>query len=190
MRIRPGGRPGLQMRWGSNEGVACSPDPSHIRSATVGIWLDASTRKYPESFLLVDRDEYLSRLRFNKWTMDQTGYAVGNVDGKRTSLHRYVMRAEKGEIVDHVNGDKLDNRRCNLRIVTARQNRWNSPGRKGSSRFTGVCWDTGKGIWKAQINANGRFQHLGYFEDEKDAARAYNTAARQAYGEFARLNVL
>jgi len=154
----------------------------------VGVWVDISSPRHPGAVMLVDRDDYLSRVRFTKWTLDGTGYAVAKIGGKKVSLHRILTGAQKGEIVDHIDGDKLNNLRTNLRIVTSRQNRWNSPGRPGTSRYTGVCWDRSKGVWKAQINARGVFRHLGYFTSEEDAARAYNAAAEAAYGDYARLN--
>ena len=114
--------------------------------------------------------------------------ASGSAVARKQSLHRIVAGAVKGQLVDHANGDKLDNRADNLRIVSHRENRWNSPSRGGSSQYLGVCWDKEAGKWRAQINAGGRYRILGRFEHEADAARAYNEAANGAYGEYARLN--
>lgn len=94
-------------------------------------------------------------------------------------------------MVDHRNGDKLDNRTENLRPATIKENNRNKRAqRNGRSGFKGVAWDSTSGRWKAHIYADGKRYVLGYFEDPRDAARAYNEAAPQYHGEFARLNDL
>lgn len=98
------------------------------------------------------------------------------------------MQAVRGQIVDHINGNGLDNRRENLRLATARENALNSRPRKGRSKFKGVYLDTLRGNWYVQIRAKGRGRYVGSFWSELDAARAYNKAALEHYGEFARLN--
>jgi hypothetical protein len=93
-------------------------------------------------------------------------------------------------VVDHRNTDSLDNRRANLRLATHSQNSCNSRRDKSNtySRYRGVSFSKRKGKWFAAIRANGRKLWLGYFDNEIDAARAYDTAARKYHGEFARLN--
>lgn len=92
-------------------------------------------------------------------------------------------------MADHENGDCLDNRRTNLRECTSAQNAQNSASRAGSSsQFKGVTWDRSRGKWMAAIQAEGKARTLGRFDDEAEAARAYDQAARAAYGRFARLN--
>lgn len=92
--------------------------------------------------------------------------------------------------VDHINGDGLDNRRSNLREANAAQNAANAGLRSDSvSGFKGVYPNTAGGLpWKAEIRANGKRRYLGIFGDPATAARAYDAAAREAFGEFARLN--
>jgi hypothetical protein len=155
-----------------------------MHNRTVGVWMDVSTPKHPDTFCLVDRDDWLTRLRFNKWSLDGNGYAVAKIGGRKTLLHRLVTRAKKGQVVDHIDGDRLNNLRSNLRVAGMRENRWNCPGRGGSSACIGVGWRADLGKWRAQI----RKRHLGYFSSELDAARAYNAAAAEVYGEYARLN--
>lgn len=90
-------------------------------------------------------------------------------------------------LVDHINHDGLDNRRSNLRPATTKQNVRNSRSRPGSSQYKGV--DLFRGVkWRATIRVDGKKKHLGLFVDEKDAARAYNKAALELFGEFACLN--
>jgi hypothetical protein len=108
---------------------------------------------------------------------------------KPLSLHREIMNKPKGILVDHKNCDTLDNRRDNLRLATHSQNAQNVPKRKNtSSRFIGVCFNKRYKKWYAFIGYEGKKIWLGSFDNEIDAARAYDAAARKYYGEFARLN--
>ena len=94
-------------------------------------------------------------------------------------------------VVDHINSDSLDNRRSNLRVCTVSQNNMNSAiGRNNKSGYKGVSWDKTNKKWRAGIKAKGKSVSLGSFNSKKDAARAYNEAAKKAYGEFAKLNIL
>ena len=105
------------------------------------------------------------------------------------ALHRLLVDAPLGFHVDHANGNPLDNRRCNLRIVTPRQNSWNRrPRKNAASRFKGVTQRRGK--WRARITIHGVRKELGQFDREEDAAMAYNRAAKEYFGEYARLNDL
>lgn len=101
------------------------------------------------------------------------------------------MNAGKDVLVDHINHNGLDNRKANLRFATCRQNAWNSRkgGNRGASRYKGVQWNKNSKKWQAVIyNNNSRKIYLGFFDDEKAAARAYNEAAQKYHGEFALLN--
>lgn len=92
-------------------------------------------------------------------------------------------------LTDHENGDGLDNRTCNLREANTGSNRMNAAKACGASRFKGVSRNPGTGRpWKASIKEPGRRVHLGYFDDEVEAAMAYDTAAVEAFGNFARTN--
>lgn len=108
-------------------------------------------------------------------------------EGRRQNvlMHRLLAGASDGELVDHVNGDPLDNRRENLRIATARQNSANKAA-AGKSRFLGV-YRSGAG-WRASIHPSRTPIHLGEWDTEELAAAAYNRAAQQIHGSFARLN--
>lgn len=106
------------------------------------------------------------------------------------AMHRQILGLRKGDgvEVDHINGDGLDNRRCNLRIATRAENRRNSGPLGGQSRFIGVCPVSRSSTWRAQIGHDGTTTHLGCFPSEEAAARAYDRAALAYFGEFARLN--
>lgn len=120
---------------------------------------------------------------------DKTFYAqtTVRVDGRQTKryMHGLIMDA-KG--VDHINRNGLDNRRCNLRVCPPRLQMANQGSRGGSSRFKGVTWNKRRGKWCAKIQVRGQWHHLGYFDDELDAARAYDEAALAWHGEYACLN--
>jgi hypothetical protein len=110
------------------------------------------------------------------------------INGKQKYLSRWIMRARRGQIIDHANGDQCDNRRCNLRRVTKAQNAMNSRKRRGrhTSKYRGVCKFNGR--WHATITANGKQRLIGLFDSQKDAARAWNFAAKVLHGEYAQLN--
>ena len=109
--------------------------------------------------------------------------------GKVVAMQNLILPPPEGLFIDHINGDGLDNRRCNLRYVTMRQNNLNSPRRKdGQSRYKGVSYGKASGTWRANIYLGGRQCSLGVFDTEEAAAWAYNNAARDAYGEYAFLN--
>jgi hypothetical protein len=104
-------------------------------------------------------------------------------------MHRLVLSAGPGEIVDHINGNTLDNRRENLRFADIRQNAMNRIKRSGcSSQYKGVSFDSRRKTWRAVIRIRGKFTNLGSFSSEELAARRYDAAARHNFGEFARPN--
>lgn len=119
-------------------------------------------------------------------------YRMYYIDGKAKaqSLHRIITNAKNGDIVDHINGDTLDNRNANLRIVTSSQSAANRKSFDGSSsKYKGVSWDKKSKAWRVQIQLNKKKIALGCsFKNEVDAAIAYNEAAKKYHREFAKLN--
>jgi len=105
-------------------------------------------------------------------------------------LHRLVIGARPGQLVDHVDGNRLDNRRCNLRFATNAENIRNMAVRpdRGQSRFKGVAYRREDGLWRSQIGYQGRRLNLGNFPSEALAAGVYDVAALTLFGRFARLN--
>lgn len=148
-------------------------------------------------FALVSDCDYERASQF-KWSLDVNGYAcrmesyVGS-DGKRKRrkvlLHRFILDAPPHLQVDHIDHDKLDNRRQSLRLVTRTQNRANSrPRRNSSSRYKGVHWHKRDQCWCVMLRTNGVKYWIGTFQDEVDAARAYDRKARELIGAYAYLN--
>jgi hypothetical protein len=143
---------------------------------------------------LID-DEDFERVSKFKWSALKdcgTWYAVGYTRGshatrKAMKLHRFILNAPPGVMVDHRNRDGLDNRRENIRFATCSQNTANSLGWSASG-YKGVSWHKRHKKWIAHVMKDQRLIHLGYFDDKGEAAQAYNDAARQLFGEFARLN--
>jgi len=102
---------------------------------------------------------------------------------------REILKPPDNMQCDHINGNGLDNRRCNLRICSHSENQHNgSPYVGCSSRFKGVHWRKDRRKWQTSIRNAGKPIYLGYFTDEAEGARAYDRAARELFGEFARVN--
>lgn len=144
---------------------------------------------------IVDTEDYplLSKYRWFALPRGRTYYAYGHVgreSGKVISafVHRLILNAPVGIQVDHINGDGLDNRRANLRLCTIAGNQHNRHTAWGASKYKGVTWHKQKGKWQAQIQSNYKNIFLGLFDDEVAAARAYDVAALNLFGEFARSN--
>lgn len=118
-------------------------------------------------------------------------YVSNPVNGKSRTVKVYMHKQITGYAkTDHKNRNGLDNRRENLRSATQTQNNANIPKRKGlhSSRFKGVSWSPARSKWEAKTSVNGKTIHLGRYISEIDAAKAYDRAAVEYFGEFALLN--
>jgi hypothetical protein len=149
------------------------------------------TQKIPLSqgkHALVD-DEDFDRISQWKWHFSD-GYAARHSEGSRpVRMHREIMQPSDGLEVDHIDGNKLNNCRSNLRLATHGQNMRNRKLQTGgTSQYKGVVWYAQTSRWQAKIQVDRKTIHLGYFADEIDAARAYDKAACTHFGEFARLN--
>lgn len=140
--------------------------------------------------------------RFNKrfagkeafLNVDERGYLRGTVCYKMLLAHRVIWAMQTGKWpecqVDHVNNCPSDNRWSNLRQATVSQNACNRKSRKNStSEYLGVCWDKSRGNWMAGIRVDGRKKLLGRFENEIEAAKAYDAAAKKFHGKYAKLNL-
>lgn len=148
---------------------------------------------------LVDDEDYDRVVALGSWQAQPDGQTVyarkriyvrgtGRDSHKPSFLMHCFILGSFG--VDHRNGDGLDNRRANLRIATHGQNMANKRiYRNNTSGFKGVTRNTGSGRpWRAQLKADKKHYHLGYYDTPEAAARAYDAAARELFGEFARPN--
>lgn len=144
------------------------------------------------SAFVVDADDALALLERRWHSLSKRDYLFANVTlscGKHTTLylHRMLMGAGRGQIVDHVDGNPRNNTRRNLRLCTQRDNARNARRKSNSSAtLKGVSFVARTGRWRAGIRVDGRNVHLGYFMAESEAHEAYCRAAAEAYGEFAR----
>lgn len=132
--------------------------------------------------------EYKWRLvRGSKRQDDGLWYAIASWGSWRPDIKMHTLITGWG-LTDHINGDGLDNRRCNLRQATRSQNMWNRRKHRGRSRYKGVTWHGQRLRWQARIKLAGREKSLGLYGREIDAALAYDAAARALFGDFAALN--
>jgi hypothetical protein len=139
----------------------------------------------------VDAHDY-ARINRHRWYACKRGekyYARRQEKRRYIYMHREICRAPAGMVVDHIDGNGLNNRNSNLRLCTVRQNMWNRRPTGGRSVYKGVCRRVGRKKWAAQISRRGRRYHLGYFDSEIEAAKAYDKKARELFGEFAYLNL-
>ena len=141
---------------------------------------------------VVDSEDYadLSKHKWCSWSRGRYAGRKITENGKTriVLMHREIMRATKGQEIDHINGDGLDNRKENLRYVTRQQNIFNKKPQGKTSQYKGVYYRAKEDRWVAQISVNRVKKYLGIYKSEKQAAIAYNNEAEKAYGEYAWLN--
>lgn len=162
------------------------------------MFIEVVSPKYGKHNILID-DVDLETILMYKWRLFPRKFGgfyaqawTPMVNGKRKiiRMHNLIM---KDKYIDHINGDGLDNRRCNLRKSTPITNGQNKRSRGGESIYKGVYRNKQvktKITWMACIQVNKKHVHLGSFSSEIEAAIAYNKAAIKYFGEFAKLNVI
>ncbi len=141
---------------------------------------------------VVDDKDYDALSKFT-WFLSDTGYAVSTrwKDNKahRVRMHREVYGKTKAKYMDHINGNKLDNRRENLRECSNSENMRNRPApSNNTSGYKGVFFCKQKGKYVAKIKLNYKENHLGTFSSKEEAAVAYNEGAKRLFGPFAWVN--
>lgn len=149
----------------------------------------AETIKLPGGYkTIVDECDFFELRRYRWHPHGPSPIYAARGGGKNIiTMQKHIMGSRPGCVVDHKNGNALDNRRCNLRFCTPMQNRWNSACRRTSKTgYKGVSVIRSDFI--ARIQVNGQKIYLGFFNDPKEAAMAYDIAAKKYYGEFARTN--
>lgn len=144
-------------------------------------------------FTIVDDSDFKELSKYS-WCASDSGngkfYAQTKIKGKTVLMHRLILQVYDRIIeVDHANHNTLDNRRCNLRKCSRSQNNRNkSPHKESSSKYLGVSLDKSRNKWKANIYLNNKCVFLGRFEQEEDAALAYDNIAKIEFKEYANLN--
>jgi hypothetical protein len=150
-------------------------------------------------FAIVDEEDYERLSKYN-WCANvnhRTVYAdrADFTDGKKATvkMHREILGLKRGDkrVVDHINHNGVDNRKCNLQIITHAENIKNQSPRqeKPDSIYTGVVYRVSEAKkWLARIHVNGRYKKIGYFNNEMDAAKAYDEEAKRIFGYNADLN--
>lgn len=144
------------------------------------------TRKGDE--IMVDDEDYEELNQF-LWHVSE-GYALtkySNVNGRHyVRMHRVIMKTKKGDDTDHINHNKLDNQKKNLRVCTRAENMRNySKNKSSTSGITGVSWDKFNNKWRSQIMFYGVMKNLGRYENINDAINARKAAEAIYFGEFA-----
>ena len=140
------------------------------------------------SFIFDEAD--LPLIKKHTWS-NARGHIRTLIDNRTVYLHRLIMGLPDEFEIDHINMDKTDNRRCNLRIATHSENQMNRGVRcDNTSGFKGVCLDKRTDKYFAYINASGKRTYLGTFDDKYHAAEAYDKAAILLHGEYARPNFM
>ena len=145
---------------------------------------------------LVDDEDYEWLSQWRWWTFNSRGHLYAGRKLPMSSkckprtllMHREILRLPKSVQLDHINHNGLDNRKCNLRICNYAENQYNQKKRGGTSEYKGVFWHKKDKRWYAQIHPDYTGIHLGSFQEEVDAAKAYDAKAIELYGEFAYLN--
>ncbi|MBN1788745.1 MAG: HNH endonuclease [Sedimentisphaerales bacterium] len=151
------------------------------------------SKRGEDRYALVDPQDYQKLIGYPWQLLENraTNYYAARLENRRViSMHREIMNAPKGRIVDHIDGIGLNNTRQNLRIGTVSQNNMNRKRRNKnfSSKYKGVTWHKDQKKWRVCISYNGERKRLGAFENEEDAAKAYDKAAKIYHGRYAVLN--
>lgn len=144
--------------------------------------------------MIVD-DQWEELFGLVKWSVNRDGYAyvyTENDKKERTYeyVHRIIIDALPGQIVDHRNNDRSDNRLENLRIVDKFQNARNSKKRQGTKCFYKGVTKNRNHSFQARIKIGDKYKNLGFYKTEKEAGDAYNKAAKHFFGDHAHLNDL
>lgn len=154
--------------------------------------IDVSTKKYPNVFAGID-DDTQKEIYSIKWHVDREGYvrrSSKKLPNGHEFLHQAILGSKDGYVIDHKDGDKLNNQKSNLRFCSRSQNSMNQIGKHSTSGYKGVTYSNsgGKKVWMARICVNYKSIYIGRYTTAKEAAVWYDIAAIKHHKEFARLN--
>lgn len=151
-----------------------------------------------EQYALVDDEDFTSlneyiwcaTVKHHQKAPDEY-YATRKSGNKHILMHRIILNAPKGQNVDHIDGNSLNNQRANLRLATQSQNGCNRGKSKvNTSGYKGVFLERSTGRFRARIGLNHKKYHIGVYATAREAAKAYNDMAVQLHGVYAHLNIL
>ena len=152
-------------------------------------------KDYAEVVLYNDKNKEIAKTKIDlncvelllkhKWYLGNNGYVMSRINKKLFLLHRFLLKPKRGELVDHINRDRMDNRMCNLRIVDNNLNNFNK-GKQSSntSGYVGVSWNDEKNKWLSRICVNNNTYFLGYFTNIEDAIKSRHNGELKYYGEL------
>ncbi len=143
--------------------------------------------------VMVDDEDYNLLNQFY-WSVDKDGTVTSSLKGKlkkRIILARFLLNPPDNLEIDHIDGNRLNNQRSNLRFATSNQNKMNrGPRKDNTSGYKGVSWHKQRSKWTVRIKANGKYLSLGLYDNKIDAAKVYNKSAIKYFGDYAWLNPL
>lgn len=144
------------------------------------------SRKNGEKILFtIDLEDY-EKIKKHQWYISKTGYAKTKIKNKDMSVHRLITNCDSNLTVDHIDNDKLNNKKSNLRMCTMAQNNMNKKNLKQNiSGYRGVHWHKTRKKWVAQISINNKIKYLGIFEKIEDAIKRRKESEQIYYGEYA-----
>jgi hypothetical protein len=158
--------------------------------------VDISTKKFPNTHCIIDLED-IEKIKNINWSPNINGYAHGG-SYKKFLMHRFILNAKKGQIIDHINGNILDNRKVNLRLVTHQQNLWNNTKNKSivtsrtGTKYVGVSLSPValryklKRPYVARMTVDNKTVNLGYYETPEQASNAYQQKAKEIKGQYIR----
>ena len=158
-----------------------------------GCYIEIDSPTYGKHKVRFDEEDWdlIKNYHWNIEKGNRTYYAQGKINRKTLiRMHRLVLKMKNPKIlIDHINNNGLDNHKTNLRLCTCAQNTINSiPGKNNTSGYKGVHWNKRRKKWVAKIQKKCKTYYLGYYNNPKEGARAYNKFVKKHYGEFAYLN--